>query len=817
MFREIPFDVSALRGDFGEPQKEFESLRFWLDKQIYSSHSLLVTMASTILMRAGRSRCCLASAATVRTIQPLAYPSASPRYERGFVSFSRSRWHKQNSSSHNGSSGSTDSSSSTRDAGLAFTSVLSDPKDVPGPRGIPSRAEQLRRLQEAGVIFDVLVVGGGATGAGTALDAASRGLSVACVERGDFASETSSRSTKLIWAGIRYMGTATAALLSPKLWQHPVDTVHQFVGEMKMVWHCHVERRYMTSVNRHLCNWIPIAVPFNSWHISPPPMGHPLFGYFPFLAPVVFKFYDTLSVFTCPPSYVLTKSRAQRDFPQLDPDGLKYAAVFYEAQHNDSRTNLAIAMTAAEKGAAIANYTEMVDLIHNEAGRVVGAVVLDRMTGKQWKVYAKKVVLAGGPFTDQLRSMEAGKVPPAVRGSAGTHIVLPGYFVPHNMGLLDCNTSDGRFLFILPWLGHTLIGTTDKKGPAETLQNPPEDEVVWLLKESQKFLRKDLKVRRSDVLSAWRGWRPLAVDPHATADSPVSRDHVISENPESGVIFIAGGKWTTWREMAQEVIDRVVGPSGPPSLTLDIPLHGAEGYENNLAIQLIQRYGMDTTVAEHLVKTYGGRAWEVCELMQPTGKAWPKFGNLLVEGFPYIDAEVLYATREYACTIEDVLSRRTRLAYLNRDAAVAAIEPVADILARELGWTAKAKEQQIQAARNYVESYSGRKPDQAGKLLREASYQSPIDIFTALDTDHSGFLDQQEVMEVATILGFQMSSKEVTKAFEQMDKDGFGRVSVEAFQNWWHAHPNSAYRKHLLKELGVGETTAKDRRKQNAA
>lgn len=320
--------------------------------------------------------------------------------------------------------------------------------EVPGPQGIPSRGEQVKRLQ-AGDEYDVLVIGGGATGAGIALDAATRGLSVACIERGDFASETSSRSTKLIWAGIKYLGTATASLLSKDLLTSPVATVKNFVSELEMVWHCHNERRYMTDVNKHLCNWIPIVVPFSSWYATPPPMGHPLFSFFPVVAPVVFKFYDALSAFTCPPSYILTKRKARERFPQLTSD-IKYAAVFYEAQHNDARTNLAIAMTAAEKGAAICNYMEAVDFMTDASGKVTGAKVQDHMSGHTFTIRAKRIILAGGPFTDQLRELEHQHPPPAVRGAAGTHIVLPGYFMPKDLGLLDFNTSDGRFLFILP-------------------------------------------------------------------------------------------------------------------------------------------------------------------------------------------------------------------------------------------------------------------------------------------------------------------------------------------------------------------------------
>jgi len=463
--------------------------------------------------------------------------------------------------------------SAERDVGLETTAVISFPKAVDGPKGLPSRSNQVQKLS-SNEVYDVLIIGGGATGAGTALDAASRGYKTALIERGDFSSETSSRSTKLIWAGIKYMATASAALLSRQLLTNPVDTINNFLGEMKMVYNCHRERRYMMEKQNHLCNWIPIAIPFDKWYVTPAPFGHPLFSFFPVLAPFVLKFYDALSSFQCPPSYILTPNKAKVVFPQLSQDNLKYCAVFYEAQHDDARTNLAIAMSAAEHGADIANYVQMVDTIKDQAGKVVAVTAKDRMTGKSFEIRAKKIVFCGGPFTDDLRKLENGSdVQPAVRGAHGTHIVLPGYFCPSDIGLLDYQTSDGRFLFFLPWQGHTLVGTTDKKGPAETLPGPPENEVDWILKECSKYLRKDIEFRRSDVLSAWRGWRPLAADPHAPPGAPVSRDHVISENPQSGIIFIAGGKWTTWREMAEEVVDRAVG-NERRCRTLDITLFG---------------------------------------------------------------------------------------------------------------------------------------------------------------------------------------------------------------------------------------------------
>ena len=244
-------------------------------------------------------------------------------------------------------------------------------------------------------------------------------------------------------------------------------------------------------------------------------------------------------------------------------DGPSFAPqVFHEAMHDDARTNLAIALTAAERGAAVANYCEVTGLI-KENGRAAGVSVLDRVTSQRFDVRAKAVVFCGGPYTDALRKLGDDKAEDAVAGASGTHVVLPGYYCPRDQGLLDYNTSDGRFLFFLPWLGHTLVGTTDAPSAAETRPTAPEDEVQWLLNECSRYLSPDVRVSRKDVLSAWRGWRPLARDPHvafsvrinpsaldhsasaltraqAAPGAPASRDHVISRDPATGVVFAAG-------------------------------------------------------------------------------------------------------------------------------------------------------------------------------------------------------------------------------------------------------------------------------------
>jgi glycerol-3-phosphate dehydrogenase len=271
----------------------------------------------------------------------------------------------------------------------------------------------------------------------------------------------------------------------------------------------------------------------------------------------------------------MTPSRARRKFPQLANNIIKYCSVFYEGIHDDARTNLAIAMTAAREGAIIANYCEAIRFLHarddpssnfSQPNRVVGAVVRDRVTDTDFVVRAKSVLFCGGPFTDELRQLEDPSATRAVTGASGIHIVLPGYFAPTSIGLVDMSTSDGRFLFFLPWNGHVLVGTTDHK--CEPTMRPVPDEsvinsyflavlishmwykeILWLLNEASKYISPELQLRRQDVLSAWAGIRPLAKDPQAQSTAAVSRDHVVSHNPDTSVVFVSGGKWTTYREM----------------------------------------------------------------------------------------------------------------------------------------------------------------------------------------------------------------------------------------------------------------------------
>lgn len=444
-----------------------------------------------------------------------------------------------------------------------------------------------------------------------------------------------------------------------------------------------------------------------------------------------------------------------------------------------------MALTAAEHGAAVVNHAEAVDVLRGDPVqplRVTGVRVRDRLssTGASFDVHAKAVVFAGGPFTDALRTLEDAAAAPAVRGAAGTHIVLPGYFSSVGMGLLDIATSDGRFLFLLPWQGHTIVGTTDRKGEPTSTPAPPEAEILWLLQEVQKYLKPNLQVRRSDVLSAWQGWRPLAVDPHAAPGAPASRDHVISVHPHAQTTFVTGGKWTTYREMAEDVVDRVVADKrlagAGPCRTKDIVLHGGHGFSPSLYIQLIHQYAVTEPTARHLAQTYGTLARHVLDLGNAAANAIANatanttanttatanatvaatplrkpVGPTLVEGHPHLECEVTYAaTAEMAQTVRDVLSLRTRLAFVDSEAAKRAAPRATQLMADALGWTDEEASEQLTDALAHLAEFGGPFPKE-GEPLR-THFPDLHELFDRLDRDHNGYIDAHEMENAAAAL-----------------------------------------------------------------
>ncbi|TKA24742.1 hypothetical protein B0A50_05730 [Salinomyces thailandicus] len=557
-------------------------------------------------------------------------------------------------------------------------------------------------------VYDLLVIGGGATGAGVALDAATRGLKVACVERDDFASGTSSKSTKLVHGGVRYLEKA--------VWE--LD-----YSQYALVKEALRERRYFLDTAPHLSSWLPIMIPVKSWWQAPY-----------FWAGT--KFYDFLAgAENIESSYFLTRSKALDAFPMLKKENLWGALVYYDGAHNDSRMNISLAMTAALYGATMVNHLEVTSLDKDANGRLCGAKVRDMIdikngkTADEFSIKAKGIINATGPFTDSIRKMDDQDVPEIVAPSSGVHVILPGYYSPADMGLLDPQTSDGRVIFFLPWQGNTIAGTTD--APCDIEQNPVagEKEIEWILSEVGNYLNPEINVRRGDVLAAWSGIRPLVRDPKKAKSEGLVRNHLITTSP-SGLLTISGGKWTTYRQMAEEAVDEALkefpikprAVANPPlvsgvdgyreEMTLDgsckthkVRLIGAHGFSKTLFINLVQHFGIETEVAKHLTTSYGDRAWKVASLCEPTEQRFPVRGKRISPLYPYVDGEIRYAVRhEYAQNVVDFLARRTRLSFLNAQASLEAMPEIIDVMGEELKWSKDRKSAEWKDAISFLGS-----------------------------------------------------------------------------------------------------------------
>ncbi|CZR48465.1 uncharacterized protein FPRO_13075 [Fusarium proliferatum ET1] len=563
---------------------------------------------------------------------------------------------------------------------------------------VRTREEQLDQLRGSSrpqfQQYDILVIGGGATGAGVALDAATRGLKVAVVERDDFSSGTSSKSTKLVHGGVRYLE--------------------------KAVWNL--------DYNQYLL--VKEALKERNEGIEG--------------------------------SYFLTRSKALEAFPMLKPTDLVGALVYYDGAHNDSRMNVSIAMTAALYGATVVNHAEVTGLVKNSDGNLCGAIVKDLVSLKDGRpaepitVRAKGVINCTGPFTDSVRKMDDPGCKEIVAPASGVHVILPGYFSPGKMGLIDPSTSDGRVIFFLPWQGNTIAGTTDSPSTITSNPLPDEKSIEWILSEVSRYLSPEINVRRGDVLAAWSGIRPLVKDPKAKNTESLVRNHLIDISA-SGLLTCAGGKWTTYRQMAEECVDFAIQEfrleprpvtdaprvSGTDLIddgaildgkcqTHKVRLVGAHGFSPTLFIPVIQHFGVETEVAKHLTESYGDRAWTVASLCKLTDKRFPARGERISQLYPFVDGEIRYAIRhEYAQTAVDVLARRMRLAFLNAQAALEALPRVIDIMAEELKWSRQRKDLEWKESVAYLESMGLPKPMLT--VTRKQVEQGKLDFASSLE------------------------------------------------------------------------------------
>ncbi|KAK4687415.1 glycerol-3-phosphate dehydrogenase, partial [Tremellales sp. Uapishka_1] len=661
-------------------------------------------------------------------------------------------------------------------------------KRRPGPLwSPPSRAQMLEHLRTSGTfihrtsdggpepgpvlrkdendpegedVFDLLIVGGGATGAGTALDAASRGLKVACVERDDFASGTSSKSTKLVHGGVRYLQKAIMEL---------------DYEQYKLVKEALRERKIFLETAPHLSSMLPILLPIYTWWQLP--------YYY-----AGCKVYDLLAgKENMEGAYWMGKGKAVEAFPMLKTEGLVGGVVYYDGQHNDSRMNISLVMTAVQHGAIVANHVE-VTALHKMSDpqkggeeRICGATLKDRMTGEEWRVKCRGVINATGPFSDGLRKLDEPTVTEIVAPSSGVHITLPNYYGPKTMGLLDPATSDGRVIFFLPWQGNVIAGTTDS--PSAVSQNPipKEEEIQWILDEVRNYLSPDVKVRRGDVLSAWSGLRPLVRDPDAKDTQSLVRNHMINTS-KAGLLTIAGGKWTTYRAMAEETVDAAIKEFGLKSTgrsqTDHIKLIGGHAWSKTMYIKLIQQFGLETEVAKHLSESYGDRAWTVASMATSTGLSWPVHGVRLSPLYPYIEAEARYACRsEYALKATDFIARRTRLSFLNVQVTLEALPRIIDIMASELGWDQKRKETEFSDSVEFLKSMG----------LPESTKLTLSEVIKA--KGNLGPLGIAQSEDAALFARAQFTPEEVThlkKQFEQFDFDNDQKITRLDLLNAMH-------------------------------
>lgn len=542
-----------------------------------------------------------------------------------------------------------------------------------------NRSTHLHRLQSEA--FDICIIGAGASGAGCAADAASRGLRVALLEADDFGAGTSGTSTKLVHGGVRYLEQAVKTL-DPK--------------QLALVRKALHERRTLLQIAPHLCHPLALVTPcanlIEGWYYA-----------------IGLKLYDWLAGSRrMASSRWLSKREALRYFPAFNPRKFNSAVLYYDGQFDDVRLNLSLVETAAKQGAAVANHLRADRWETDATGKLTAVSVTDKLTGLAFTVRASVFVNATGTHADRLRQEANATQGSRMRASKGAHVVLPADALPLAEGqtepaaLLVPKTKDGRVLFAIPWRGQWLIGTTDTE--ADPTDEPVllPDEAQYLLAHVNELIAKPVPVET--LRGGFAGLRPLLqADPNATSQALV-RDHEVEIDSQSGLVSIMGGKWTTYRLMAQETIDVCCAQLGHKRacVTETLPLQGADGFNSVYGQHLVDSYPeYPADVLHHLAATYGTDALAVLRLLREE----PDWIARLASDHPFIEAEVIYAARcEMAQTLPDVLLRRIRLGLIDWRATLRAIPRTTQLLAVERGWTT---EQRTQAETAFHDHISG--------------------------------------------------------------------------------------------------------------
>ncbi|MBA2458784.1 MAG: glycerol-3-phosphate dehydrogenase/oxidase [Gemmatimonadales bacterium] len=525
--------------------------------------------------------------------------------------------------------------------------------------------------QLAATPADLLVIGGGITGAGIARDAAMRGLRTVLVEQNDLGSGTSSRSSRLVHGGLRYLET----------------------GELRLVLEANRERRVLLRIAPHLVWPLRFIFPVHRGdRVSLPRLAAGMW------------LYDLLALFRNVRTHRMLGKRAVLEAePMLRERGLLGGARFYDAQCDDARLVLATARSAMHHGALVANYVRVVAL-ERTAGRVVGAQIEDRLTGERAAIRASVVVNATGPWADRVRTLEDAGAAPLLRPTKGVHVVVDRSRIDHRDGIIFTSPIDGRVLFVLPWGDLSYIGTTDTDAtePPDRL-GTTADEIVYLLRSANARFP-NARLALDDVRATWAGLRPLLSDKNGRSASSRSRDHAVVQG-SGGMITVVGGKLTTYRAMAEEVVDRAVrelrnregrARRAAPR-TDEEPLPGGEAADLSGFRERGLEIGVLPESVEHLLRHYGTEAAGIYNL----GGGDRRLLRRLLPPHPAVEAEVLHAVRrELAQTVEDVMVRRLHLYYEHAERGIPAARRVAELMAGELGWDEARIERE---ARRYEE------------------------------------------------------------------------------------------------------------------
>lgn len=505
-----------------------------------------------------------------------------------------------------------------------------------------NRSQMIAALQSRNA-WDVCIVGGGATGLGIAIDAASRGYATVLIEQHDFAKGTSSRSTKLVHGGVRYLQQ----------------------GNVKLVMEALKERGLLRKNAPHLVKNQSFLLPNYKWWEGP------FYG-------LGLKIYDWMSgKLGLGPSLILSREDALKHTPTLNPEGLKGGVLYHDGQFDDARLAINLAQTAAEQKGVLLNYFKANQLIKTD-GKVSGISATDLLNGKDYAIHAKVVVNATGIFTDVLRKEDKPEQAPVLALSQGTHLVMDKSFLPGDTAIMIPETSDGRVLFAVPWHQQVIIGTTDIPVDSPSAEPiPKEEEIQFILDNIGQYLAKH--PTRADVKSVFSGLRPL-VRGNASSTAGLSRDHFI-EVSESGLISITGGKWTTYRKMAEDCINVAIRQEKLPSrpcVTEGLPIHGA------MTVKSYSDPGY----------YYGTDLLKIKQIETEN----PELAEKIHERLPYTRAEIIWAAREEMCmTVDDALARRTRAILLDAAAALEAAPLVASLLASEYGYPKSWEEEQVAA------------------------------------------------------------------------------------------------------------------------